>query len=212
MVLKEGDFVEIEYTGKIQGSDIIFDSTSQEKDKKGSIIVCLGHNSILRGLENKLVGKEVGKDCVIELNYEEAFGKKDSRLIKVISTKTFIEKKVNPVPGLQVNIDGAIATIRSVSGGRCVVDFNHPLAGRNLTYDVRIIKKVDDLKEKIGGIIKLDFPFISDFKIENGILTLIGERLDNKIRDIIKGRILELIPDINTINFEEEIKENTEKE
>lgn len=208
MALKQDDFVEIEYTGKIQGSDVVFDKTRQENDKNGTIIVCLGHKSILKGLEDKIVGKEVGKDYKIELNYEEAFGKKDPSLIKIIPTKTFIEKKVNPMPGLQVNIDGAIAAIRSVSGGRCVVDFNHPLAGRNLTYDVKIIKKVDDLKEKIDGIIKLDFPFVTNFKLENNILTLNSERLDNKIRDIIKGRIIELIPEIKNIDFEEIGKEN----
>ena len=208
MALKEGDFVEIEYIGKIQGSDVIFDTTSQEKDKKGTIIVCLGHKSILKSLEDKLVGKEVGKDYKIDLNYDEAFGKKDPSLIKIIPTKVFIEKKVNPMPGLQVNIDGTIATIRSVSGGRCVVDFNHPLAGRNLTYDVKIIKYINDLKEKVSGIIKLDFPFIGDFKLENDNLTLYSEMLDNKIKDIVKERILELLPEIKNISFEELKKED----
>ena len=208
MALKEGDFVEIEYIGKIQGSDVILDTTSLEKDKKGTIIVCLGHKSILKSLEDKLVGKEVGKDYKIDLNYDEAFGKKDPSLIKIIPTKVFIEKKVNPMPGLQVNIDGTIATIRSVSGGRCVVDFNHPLAGRNLTYDVKIIKYINDLKEKVSGIIKLDFPFIGDFKLENDNLTLYSEMLDNKIKDIVKERILELLPEIKNISFEELKKED----
>ena len=208
MTLKKGDFIEVEYTGKISGSDIVFDSSSHENDKNNSLIICLGSNSLLKGLEDKLIGKDIGKEYNIDLNYEEAFGKKDPKLIKIMQSKVFIEKKINPMPGLQVNIDGSIATIRSVSGGRCVVDFNHPLSGRNLTYIIKIIRIIHEIKEKIEGITKLHFPFINDFKYENEVLTLYSQRLDNKIRDIIKGRFSEVIPEIKTINFEEVKKED----
>src|SRR3989344_1974409 len=187
-MVKKGDFIEIIFTGKIKNSDLIFDTSIVEKEKKDSVIICLGANSLLKSLEAKLEGKEIEKDYEIDLSSEEAFGKKDPKLIKIIQTKVFVDKKVNPVPGLQVNIDGAIATIRSVSGGRCVVDFNHPLAGRNLVYFVKIKKIVTDVKEKIDSTMRLDFPFIKEYKFENGILIIYSEKMEPKLREIIQSR------------------------
>jgi len=199
--VKKGQFLEIEYTGLIKGSDIVFDR-SNTKDKKG-VIICLGGNSLLPGLEAKLEDKEVNKEYNLDLNLDEAFGKKDPKLIKIIQTKVFISKKINPIPGLQVNVDGALATIRSVSGGRCVVDFNHPLAGRNLTYNIKIIRIINDNKEKVESILNLDFPFIKDFNLENENLTLFFEKFDNKIKELIVKRFKELLPEIKNINFED---------
>ena len=199
--VKKGQFLEIEYTGLIKGSDIVFDRSNIE-DKKG-VIICLGGNSLLPGLEAKLEDKEVNKEYNLDLNLDEAFGKKDPKLIKIIQTKVFISKKINPIPGLQVNVDGALATIRSVSGGRCVVDFNHPLAGRNLTYNIKIIRIINDNKEKVESILNLDFPFIKDFNLENENLTLFFEKFDNKIKELIVKRFKELLPEIKNINFED---------
>jgi len=198
--VKKGQFLEIEYTGLIKGSDIVFDRSSIE-DKKG-VVICLGGNSLLPGLEAKLEGKEVDKEYTLDLAYDEAFGKKNPKLIKIIQTKVFISKKINPMPGLQVNVDGALATIRSVSGGRCVVDFNHPLAGRNLTYNFKIIKIIIDNKEKVESILNLDFPFIKDFNLENENVTLYFEKFDNKIKELIIKRFKELLPEIKNVNFE----------
>ncbi|MBS3146578.1 FKBP-type peptidyl-prolyl cis-trans isomerase [Candidatus Woesearchaeota archaeon] len=210
-MVKKGDFIEIIFTGKIKNSDLIFDTSIVEKEKKDSVIICLGANSLLKSLEAKLEGKEIEKDYEIDLSSEEAFGKKDPKLIKIIQTKVFVDKKVNPVPGLQVNIDGAIATIRSVSGGRCVVDFNHPLAGRNLVYFVKIKKIVTDVKEKIDSTMRLDFPFIKEYKFENGILIIYSEKMEPKLREIIQNRIKEVIPELKTINFEEKTIKNIER-
>ena len=198
--VKKGQFLEIEYTGLIKGSDIVFDRSNIE-DKKG-VIICLGGNSLLPGLEAKLEDKEVNKEYNLDLNLDEAVGKKDPKLIKIIQTKVFISKKINPIPGLQVNVDGALATIRSVSGGRCVVDFNHPLAGRNLTYNIKIIRIINDNKEKVESILNLDFPFIKDFNLENENLTLFFEKFDNKIKELIIKRFKELLPEIKNVNFE----------
>ena len=199
--VKKGKFIEIEYTGLIKGSDIVFDRSNIE-DKKG-VIICLGGNSLLPGLEAKLEDKEVNKEYNLDLNLDEAFGKKDPKLIKIIQTKVFISKKINPIPGLQVNVDGALATIRSVSGGRCVVDFNHPLAGRNLTYNIKIIRIINDNKEKVESILNLDFPFIKDFNLENENLTLFFEKFDNKIKELIIKRFKELLPEVKNVNFED---------
>jgi len=70
--------------------------------------------------------------------------------------KKFLEQKINPVPGMTVEIDNYTGLIKSVSGGRVLVDLNHPLAGKNVSYEVTIIRKVEDLKEKVEGFLEMN--------------------------------------------------------
>jgi FKBP-type peptidyl-prolyl cis-trans isomerase 2 len=63
-----------------------------------------------------------------------------------------------------LNLDGMIAKILSVSGGRVITDFNNPLAGKDIEYEFTIKKKVTDEKEKINAL--QDFFFKKRFKFE----------------------------------------------
>lgn len=164
MITKENDFIEVSYVGRIKESNQIFDLTDEELAKKENLfnkdanyspkIICLGHHQLLEGLDKQLIGKETGKTYTIELNPESAFGKKDSNLIKTINTRVLHEQKINPFPGLQINASGMIGTIVTVSSGRTIIDFNHPLAGRNLIYEIKINRIVEDEKEKLNGLIE----------------------------------------------------------
>ena len=97
-------------------------------------------------------GYKMMEKYTIELDAEHAFGKKNAQLIQMIPAKRFKEQKIQPVPGLRLNIDNRIGIIRSVNGGRIIVDFNHPLAGRDVTYDIEIKRIVTDKKECISSI------------------------------------------------------------
>ena len=149
-IIKKRDFVEIEYTGKFKDDGVIFDTT------KGSpLVICVGENSFLKGLEDHLVGKETGQEYTFELSYDNAFGKKDAKLIQLIPTNKFRQQNIQPIPGLKLNIDGVFGVIKTVSGGRCLVDFNHPLAGKDLFYNVKINKVIEDTTGKLKSILKL---------------------------------------------------------
>ena len=84
---KEGDFVEIDYIGRVKESNVIFDLTDKELAKKEKIykqhahygprVICLGEKQILNAIDKFLADKEVSKAYTLELKPEEAFGKKD---------------------------------------------------------------------------------------------------------------------------------------
>jgi FKBP-type peptidyl-prolyl cis-trans isomerase 2 len=164
--IKDKDFVELEYTGKTKEDNIVFDTTDEKTAKDSSIyskqmtygplIICVGTGSILKGLEDNLVGKEPGSYS-ISLSVENAFGKKNAKLLKIVNTNVFRKSDINPMPGLQVNIDGMPGTIRSITGGRTVVDFNHPLSGKEIVYEVKLMRIIVDDKEKISSFISLNF-------------------------------------------------------
>jgi FKBP-type peptidyl-prolyl cis-trans isomerase 2 len=165
--IKERDFVELDYTARLKDDNIIFDTTEEKTAKDndipnsgvpfGPVITCVGTGSLLKGLEDNLVGKEPGKSYTIELSPENAFGKKSAKLLKIVNTNIFRKSNIDPVPGLQINVDGMPGTIRSVTGGRTIVDFNHPLSGKNIIYDVKLIRIVSDDKEKIKAFVSVQF-------------------------------------------------------
>jgi len=156
--IKLHDFVQIDYTGKL-ADGTVFDTTEEkvakqhnfysEKMKFGPATICVGEQQVLPGLDLNLVDKEVGKSFTITLPPEQAFGKRDVKNMKIMPMSAFREHKMQPVPGLQIDVDGQVGTVSSVSGGRVIVNFNHPLAGKEVIYDVKIHKKVTDHKEQI---------------------------------------------------------------
>lgn len=177
MVLKKGDFVEIQFTGKIKDG-AIFDSNIEEELKKANInghaknfIFPIGEGMFVKGVDEFLEGKDVG-EYNIELTPEAAFGKRDTKLIQMIPLKAFSQQRLNPIPGSVFNFDGRMAKVMTVSSGRVMIDFNNPLAGKNVEYKINVIKKVDEINEKINALNDFFFRKELKFKIKDNTLTL----------------------------------------
>lgn len=216
--IKKHDFVEIEYTGRLREDKTIFDTTEEKVARENGVydknaeyspaIVCIGENNLLKSLEEQMIGKEAEKEYTFEINSENAFGRKDAKLIQMIPLNKFRQQKIQPVPGLQLNIDGVFGMIKTVSGGRVLVDFNHPLAGKNLVYEVKIKRIVEDSKEKISALLKLHF------HMKNAGIELKDGEAAIKLQDAMPkeaqeefSRIVErTVPGIKNVAFELEKK------
>ena len=208
VIVKGKDFVEVSYTGKVKETDQIFDLTDEETAKKeklfnpkaeyGSKIICIGEHQILKELDHQLIEKEVGKEYTIELSPEKAFGNKDPNLVKIVPTSVLHEQKIRPFPGLQINASGLIGTIRTVNGGRTTIDFNHPLAGKNIIYNIKINRVITDNKEKVEGLtnnllglrkkefeIKLDGNEAEIKLNKNKLAENIKEEFKRKVKDLV---------------------------
>lgn len=216
--IQKNDFIEIEFTGKSNGE--IFDTTNKQEAKQMGletdvkpIIISVGNQMLLKAFDDSLTGKEIGTKYSIHLKPEQAFGKRDSSLIKIISMKVFREKNINPVPGLTVQMDNYIAKILSVSGGRITVDFNNPLAGKEINYDFKILKKMTDNKEKINALQDFFFRQRFDFELQENNKKVIFK--DKKIKPLIQ-MFKQKFKDMTGFEFEvgekEEGKEKKKKE
>ncbi len=208
-MVKEKDFVEIDYTGTIKETNEIFDTTyagvaaknnlTSKKELK-PVIICVGEGHLLPGLDQYLVGKNVSEEFTVELSSDKAFGKKNASLIKLIPSRTFREHKIAPMPGLEVSVDGMFGIIKNVSGGRIMVDFNHPLAGKDLVYTVKINKLISDEKQKIQGFLAttLNIP-VEAYQVvieaQKAVLTFKDE-FPQELWDGIAAKLKELIPTI----------------
>ncbi|MGV8141808.1 MAG: FKBP-type peptidyl-prolyl cis-trans isomerase [Candidatus Woesearchaeota archaeon] len=156
--IKVGDFIELDYTAKIKSKDLVFDTTVESDAKKHKIhntkikykplIVKVGQGQLVKGLDEFIVDKSPG-NYTVEIEPEKAFGKKDAKLLRLISIKEFHKNQIQPMPGLEVELDGYRGIVRTVNGGRVIVDFNHPLSSQDITYDISIKGFVTDPKLKI---------------------------------------------------------------
>ncbi|MCK4649950.1 FKBP-type peptidyl-prolyl cis-trans isomerase [Candidatus Pacearchaeota archaeon] len=178
-MINKNDFIEIEFTGKITDTNEIFDTNIKADAKSANfktegikpLILSVGHKMLPKGFDNNLTGKEVGKDYEVNLKSEEAFGKRNPQLVRMIPTKHFHEQKINPVRGMQLNLDGQIVKILSSDRGRTLVDFNNPLAGKPITYTYKINKIITDQKEKINALQDFLFQQIFDYEVKEKTIT-----------------------------------------
>lgn len=158
MVFEKKDFIEIEFTGKVKGGEV-FDSNIKEglnklnpKETPKPFIFCLGEGMFLKGIEDFLIGKEIGK-YTVELSPDKAFGPRIPQFIQMVPSKIFTQQRLHPVVGAVFNFDGRVGKVLSASAGRVMIDFNHPLAGKEVIYEINILRKVEDLNEKIKSFL-----------------------------------------------------------
>jgi FKBP-type peptidyl-prolyl cis-trans isomerase SlyD len=202
MPIKKHDFVEIEYTGRLQGTNEVFDTTDaktakeaqifSEKNDYSPVIICIGEHQILKGIDEFLEGKEPGK-FKIELPAAKAFGAKNPKLVTMIPTSKFNEQGIKPVPGLRLNIDNYVGIVKTVSGGRTVVDFNHPLAGRDVAYELKVNKIVSDKKAQVDALLRVLLGVKAPVEVkEKKVAITFPAELPEEIRKELAKKITEL--------------------
>lgn len=203
-MIKIGDFIELEYTGKIKDTGAVFDTTNEDvaRDnniynknmKYGAITVCLGHGLLVSGLEEDILkDKEVSKEQEITLNPEKAFGKKDPKNLRLVPLKVFKDKNINPYPGLQLQIGESVATVKTVAGGRCIVDFNNPLSGKDVLYKYKIVSVVADDAKKVESIFKTLYGLNVNCKNkDNKVVVNLPDTVPKQIIDLIIKKVNEM--------------------
>jgi peptidylprolyl isomerase len=103
-----------------------------------------------------------------------------------------------------------IGIVRSVTGGRVVVDFNHPLAGRDLVYDVKAIRKVEDKKEQIISILEIELGlkkdmFSVDYK-EGDVKIKTKISIPEEIQKVFAERLKRLVKGLKKLSISDEEK------
>jgi FKBP-type peptidyl-prolyl cis-trans isomerase SlyD len=224
MAIQEGDFVKLSYTGSVNGR--IFDSTDEEEAKNtgihnpqalyGPVVIRAGSHHVIVGLDEALDGKEEGYEGEIDVPPEKAFGNHDPKRVQSFPKNQFKEK---PVKGMSVKIEElGEGVVLDTIGSRVIVDFNHPFAGKTLHYQFKIESKVEDLVEKVKGLIHLYAGRDMDISFENGTVTITlppGINYDRRWvlwRSRIIHESFEYIPDISEITLVETFKRPDIKE
>jgi FKBP-type peptidyl-prolyl cis-trans isomerase 2 len=162
--MKRGDWIKLHSLEKVKATGEVFGATKaedakkhgvyQEKNKYGPTLVILGAGFIIPGVEKNLLVMKVGDRKSFDVLPKDAFGMKKRELLRVVSYQKFVEKKIAPFPGMPIEIDNRHCKVVSVSGGRVTVDYNHPMAGKVLSYDVEITSEVRAPKERVEALLE----------------------------------------------------------
>ncbi len=163
--MKKGDFVKVSYTGRVDGE--LIETTDEKTAKKEDAydekrqyepaVVIVGEGMVLPGLDKGLEKLKVGEKKKLELEAKDAFGERSFKLIKLVPMRDFKKQNVSPFPGMVLQIEGRPAKIQSVSSGRVRVDFNHPLAGKEVEYELKVEAQAKTERDKIGFLLERDF-------------------------------------------------------
>jgi peptidylprolyl isomerase len=177
MTLEKGDFILINYTAKVKETNEVFDTTIEETSKKehlhkeGEIyepkLVVIGEGWVLKALDESLTTMKLNKAQSVEIPPDKAFGPRDPEKVKRVPLKQLLAKDIhNPTVGMRIDYNGKMATIRTIGAGRVLLDFNPPLAGKTLIYDVTVDKKLETSEQKITALIHRRIPVVEPEKFK----------------------------------------------
>lgn len=158
-MVEDGDVVRIDYIGRTMPTGEIFDLTREEVAEEeghdvedmdlGPMNVLIGADHVITGLEDAIRDMDEGDSKEVEVPVEDAFGERSSDDVKTIPQSDFDEHDVQPRRGLVVEVDGRRGKILSTSSGRVRVDFNHPLAGKDLEYEIDLLEVLDTPEDRV---------------------------------------------------------------
>jgi FKBP-type peptidyl-prolyl cis-trans isomerase SlyD len=115
------------------------------------LAILIGHNNIIPGLEKAMEGREAGEKFEVDVPAAEAYGERREGLNQRIPKKHFGEQRL--MPGMQVvlqtNFGPRAVTIEKVGMSVVDVDLNHPMAGKNLHFDIEIVEVREASAEEV---------------------------------------------------------------
>jgi FKBP-type peptidyl-prolyl cis-trans isomerase SlyD len=125
---------------------------STESSQGGEpLAILIGHNNIIPGLEKAMEGREAGETFAVDVAAAEAYGERREGLTQRIPKKHFGDERL--VPGMQVvlqtNVGPRAVTIEKVGLSVVDVDLNHPMAGKDLHFDIEIVDVREASAEEI---------------------------------------------------------------
>lgn len=135
---KQGDTVSIHYTGRLDDGTV-FD-TSEDRDP---LEFTLGEGKVIPGFENAVQGMEEGESKTTKIPSDEAYGERRDDLVLTVAREQ-LPNDLDPEVGQRLEMragDGQTfpVVISEVEGDTVEVDANHPLAGKDLTFDIELV-------------------------------------------------------------------------
>jgi peptidylprolyl isomerase len=136
--VKSGHYVELHYTGTFEDGTV-FDSSEQREEPLG---VLAGKGMLIKGFDNALLDMKVGDEKEIDIESKDAYGDRNEQFIKKVK-KSELGGDIEPEVGMMIGITTPAgtfpATISKVEGEDVEIDANHPLAGKNLHFKIKIL-------------------------------------------------------------------------
>jgi len=137
-MIKEGSKVKVHYTGKLESNEV-FDS-SKDRDP---LEFTVGEGQMIPGFENGVIGLNSGDKKTINIDVNQAYGEVREDLLNEVS-KEKMPEGVTKGQTLQAQTPNGPVSVKvnEVKENTVVIDANHPLAGKNLIFDLEVVEVV----------------------------------------------------------------------
>ena len=144
MEIKDGKTVSFHYVGTLDDGEQ-FDSSYARNEPMTGLI---GSSQLISGFETALMGMKIGEKKNIMIESKDAYGDRNPDAVKSVPLTSFPEDfeavKGKIVQGKGDNDQIFTATVTEVDDNSVTLDFNHPLSGKNLNFDIEILSITDE--------------------------------------------------------------------
>ncbi len=132
--------IEPKITGRVVNGSIVNISykayyTNGSMFSKGTMSFKAGNGEVIPGIDKGVIGLRIGEEKELRLNASQAFGNWNKLLIMNVSRDYFPNATINQ----QLNTSYGPARIIEVNNNSITIDLNHPLAGKDLIFDIRVL-------------------------------------------------------------------------
>ena len=147
MKIAKDSVVRLHYTVSEPGQESLESSRDREP-----LAILIGHGNIIPGLEAALQDREAGESFGVDVAASEAYGERRDGLTQRVPKKHFGAQKLEPGQQvvLQTNFGPRAVTIQKVGMSVVDVDLNHPMAGKDLHFDVEIVEVREASAEEVA--------------------------------------------------------------
>ncbi len=141
---KNGDTVKVHYTGRFEDGTVFDTSADREP-----LEFTLGERQVIPGFERAVVGMKKGESKTVQIPPDQGYGSHQAHLVFQVGRET-LPQELDPEVGQHLELqqpDGqtVVLTITEVSASNVTLDANHPLAGKELTFNLELVEIVSPL-------------------------------------------------------------------
>jgi peptidylprolyl isomerase len=133
VTVKKGDKVKIHYTVSLK------DGTVFDKSKEGKPLeFTVGNEQMPRGLDRAVRGMKLNEEKKVTIKAKDAYGKRNEDLVMKF-IKADLPESFEPRKGMVVKLQGIGGTIVNIDETHVFLDGNHPLAGKDVVFDIKVV-------------------------------------------------------------------------
>ncbi|MDG6244293.1 MAG: peptidylprolyl isomerase [Methanolobus sp.] len=140
MPIKDGDTIKIDYTGTLDDGNVFDSSANHDQPLEFTV----GAGQVIPGFEEAVRGMEAGEEKTFRIEPEEAYGEHNPALTQTVP-RSLIQCDMELEEGMMLMVGTAEgqqmpARISEISDENVTLDMNHPLAGKALTFNIKVVE------------------------------------------------------------------------
>ncbi|MDO8538090.1 MAG: peptidylprolyl isomerase [archaeon] len=134
-IVENGDTIQVDYTGTLVTGEQFDSSVGREP-----LEFTVGSGQLIVGFDEAVIGMKLNEEKTSSMSPEKAYGLRNEELVQQVPLSDLNAAGITPEVGMTLYAGGRAVTIVGINDQNAVVDFNHELAGKTLTFKIKVLK------------------------------------------------------------------------